>query len=502
MKYLLLCLCAIILSTSLTFSQWIPQNSNTGQRLLTSFFLNENLGWAGGNEGCIMKTTDGGTNWSYISIGTKYTVHSVYFVDSLKGWAALYTFNPSRGGYIAATTDGGLNWYFQHYADDHTLHRVYFYDQYLGWVVGSNGIFLRTYNGGGTWQEYSFSPNWSWSLEFINPNIGWVGEGFAGYIRKTTDGGSTWQFKSVPSNSAMFDIDFINVNTGWAVGQYGHILKTTNQGESWNHQSCPVSMDLNDVAFINANEGWIVGNGGIILHTTNGGINWFPQISNTSNNLFAVSIHNQNIGWAAGNSGVILKTENGGGPLIPVELTSFSGNCESGKVILNWTTATEINNLGFEIERRSQNSEWLLIGFEEGNGTTTDPQEYFYVDDLSGFTFTNVYYRLKQRDYNGNFEYSGEIKVSITPAEFELKQNYPNPFNPVTTIQYVLPLKDQVIIKVYDILGNEIETLVQQIQEPGYHQIIFDAGNLASGIYYYSISAGSYFEIKKMMLLK
>lgn len=125
----------------------------------------------------------------YISIGTKYTVHAVTFVDSLKGWAALYTFDPSRAGYIAATSDGGINWYFQYYIDGVTLHNVYFYDQYFGWAVGSSGIFLRTVNGGATWEENFVSPQWSWSLCFISPNIGWVGDGFSGYIRKTTDGG-------------------------------------------------------------------------------------------------------------------------------------------------------------------------------------------------------------------------------------------------------------------------------------------------------------------------
>ena len=382
MKNLLAFFFVIILFTSLTFSQWIPQNSNTNQRLLATFFLNENLGWAGGNEGCILKTTDGGINWNYYSIGTKYTVHAIHFVDSLKGWAALYTFTPNRAGYIAATNDGGINWYFQYYIEGFTLHNVYFYDQYFGWAVGSSGIFLRTVDGGATWQENFLSLDWSWSVEFVTPNLGWVGVGFAGYIRKTTDGGYSWQYKSVPSYSRMNDIDFINENIGWAVGQYGHIIKTTNGGEIWIHQNSMVSQELNDVEFVNENEGWVVGLEGIILHTTDGGTNWFLQGSNTSSDLFGVSFCNQDVGRIAGDQGLILNTENGGGPPIPVELVSFIGDFNNGVVNISWVTATELNNSGFEVERKPENGDWNKIAFIQGNGTTTETNHYFYLDDI------------------------------------------------------------------------------------------------------------------------
>ena len=503
MKYLLAFFFAIILFTSITFSQWIPQNSNSNQRLLTTFFLNENLGWAGGNEGCILKTTNGGINWNYYSIGTKYTVHAIHFVDSLNGWAALYTFTPNRAGYIAATNDGGINWYFQYYIEGVTLHNVYFYDQYFGWAVGSSGIFLRTVNGGATWQEDFLSMDWSWSVEFVNPNLGWVGVGFAGYIRKTTDGGYSWQYKSVPSYSRMNDIDFINENIGWAVGQYGHIIKTTNGGEIWIHQNSMVSQELNDVEFVNENEGWVVGLGGIILHTTNGGTNWFLQGSNTSSDLFGVSFCNQDVGWIAGDQGLILNTENGGGPPIPVELVSFSANFNNGVVNLSWVTATELNNSGFEVERKSENGDWNKIAFVQGNGTTTETKHYFYLDDIQNINNPKLHYRLKQIDFDGSFEYSKEIEININlPSIFRLGQNYPNPFNPNTTINYELPIKSSVTLKIVDILGNEVETLVNEEKNAGYYQISFDGSNISSGIYFYTLQTENYFVTKKMILLK
>ena len=201
MKHFIRLLFLIFLFSSISFSQWNPQNTNTTQRFLTVFFLNDHLGWAGGNEGCILKTTDGGINWDYYSIGTRYTVHAVTFVDSLKGWAALYSFNPDRAGYIMATIDGGISWNIQYQIYGVSLHNVYFYDQYFGWAVGSSGIFLRTVNGGLSWETNFVSDEWAWSLCFVDPDHGWVGDGASGYIRKTTDGGYSWQFKSLPSYS-------------------------------------------------------------------------------------------------------------------------------------------------------------------------------------------------------------------------------------------------------------------------------------------------------------
>ena len=503
MKHFIRLLSLIFLLSSISFSQWIPQNSNTTQRLMTVFFLNENIGWAGGNEGCILKTTNGGIDWTYISIGTRFTVHAVTFVDSLKGWAALYSFNPSRAGYIISTSDGGFNWYYQYYIDGVTLHNVYFYDQYFGWAVGSSGIFLRTVNGGATWQEDFLSADWSWSVEFVNPNLGWVGVGSAGYIRKTTDGGYSWQYKSVPSYSRMMDIDFINNNLGWAVGQYGHILKTTDGGEIWSHQISGVSQELNDVEFKNENEGWAVGLGGVILHTTNGGANWFLQSSNTNYDFHGVSFYNQNIGWVAGDIGLVLSTENGGGPPLPVELVSFIADYTSGNVNLSWITATELNNSGFDVERKTETGDWNKITFIQGNGTTTETKHYFFSDDVKDLNSSKLFYRLKQIDFDGTFKYSNEIEVNINlPTRFQLEQNYPNPFNPVTVIKYQLPNKSLVTLKVFDILGKEVESLVDEEKDAGYYQLSFNASSLSSGIYLYTLQTGSNIATKKMILLK
>jgi photosystem II stability/assembly factor-like uncharacterized protein len=491
------------LLASSAHSQWIPQNSGTTERFLTVFFLDQNYGWAGGNEGCIVKTTNGGTDWTYFSIGTKYTVHAIHFVDTLKGWAVLYTFIPDRAGYVIATTDGGANWFYQYYINGVTLHNIYFYDEYFGWAVGSSGIFLRTVNGGLNWQEDFVSPEWSWSLFFLSPNIGWVGDGYSGYIRKTTDGGFTWQYKSIPTYSRMMDITFINENIGWAVGQNGQILKTLNGGETWNHQNSFVAQDLNDVEFVNENDGWVVGLEGRILHTSDGGNNWNLQISNTTNDLHGLSIKNEILGWIAGDQGIVLHTKNGGGGITPVELIAFNGEYYDGEVNLSWATATELNNSGFEVERKTKFGDWEKVAFIQGNGTTTETKYYSYADIVIDYSSAKLSYRLKQIDFDGSAQYSREIEIDIAlPNKFNLEQNYPNPFNPSTMIRFALPQKSAVTIIVYNSVGEEVHVLLNEIIDAGYHQVRFNTGVLSSGIYFYTLKADNFVQTRKMILLK
>jgi hypothetical protein len=192
--------------------------------------------------------------------------------------------------------------------------------------------------------------------------------------------------------------------------------------------------------------------------------------------------------------------------IIPVELTNFSYTIQNGSVLLRWETVTELNNQGFIVERRDVNSKnslsnWREIGFIEGSGTTTERRMYKFLDrsELDG-TFR---YRLKQIDYDGTFEYSNEIEVNINLVEtFALHQNYPNPFNPTTTISYQLANASFVSLKVYDALGNEVATLVNENMPIGVHEINFNAIDISSGIYLYKLITDSYSATKKMIVLK
>jgi hypothetical protein len=188
--------------------------------------------------------------------------------------------------------------------------------------------------------------------------------------------------------------------------------------------------------------------------------------------------------------------------LVPVELTSFSAALDKNNVILSWSTATETNNRGFEIQRRNINQkEYERAGFVEGNGTSTEINSYSFTD--KEVPAGNYGYRLKQTDYDGTFEYSDEVKVEITsPLEYSVSQNYPNPFNPVTTIRYAIPQLSLVKVSVYDILGEEIKVLVNEEQNPGNHAVNFDAKDFSSGVYFYKIISGEFSQVRKMILMK
>jgi len=215
---------------------------------------------------------------------------------------------------------------------------------------------------------------------------------------------------------------------------------------------------------------------------------------------------------------------------IPVDLVLFTAEKNSNGVELNWITATETNNRGFEIQRSVipngvRNLVWEVAGFVTGNGTTSEPKNYSFVDkNLPAGVYS---YRLKQIDLDGSYKYSQEVEVTIdAPVSFSLEQNYPNPFNPTTKIRFVIPipinrernLKDflsqaprndntLVTLKIYDVLGNEVATLVDEFREAGRYEVEFNATQvsrpeLTSGIYLYQLKAGEYSETKKMLLLK
>lgn len=192
---------------------------------------------------------------------------------------------------------------------------------------------------------------------------------------------------------------------------------------------------------------------------------------------------------------------------LPVELSSFSAVGNQNGVNLKWETATEVNNYGFDVERKIHTSTslsvtaWEKVGFVNGNGNSNSPKTYSFRDENpnGGSKFQ---YRLKQIDNDGQFKYSNIVEIEIVPTQFELSQNYPNPFNPTTNINYELPIKSNVCLKIFDILGNEIVTLVNEEKEAGYYELKYNAKDLASGIYFYNISAGEFNRTKKMLLLR
>lgn len=229
----------------------------------------------------------------------------------------------------------------------------------------------------------------------------------------------------------------------------------------------------------------------IINHSGSSNLTW-----QNSNSNWAIFDGNNSSLWTNGTF-----TNLNTSPL-PVELSTFTANTNNNKVELNWQTATEVNNYGFEIQRskQSNNLAWEKIGFVEGNGNSNSPKSYRFTDDnpIQG----NLVYRLKQLDINGDYKYSKEIEVNLIPKNFILFQNYPNPFNPSTTIKFSLPKMSFVTIKIFDITGREVATLLNGFKDPGTYSINFNAGSLSSGTYFYKITSENFVQIRKMLLLK
>ena len=227
------------------------------------------------------------------------------------------------------------------------------------------------------------------------------------------------------------------------------------------------------------------------------GISWdiiSPISLNTTNNTASIAGINSFSDWTLGEDGAL-----------PVELKSFTATTIASKVRLNWNTATEINNYGFEIERAKTLTSsllvWEKIGFVNGSGNSNSPKSYTFIDD--NVSSEKYSYRLKQIDNDGQFEYSSPVQIDLSSlSTFSLHQNYPNPSNPSTTIQFSLPAALNVKIIIFNLLGQEIRTLVNETKEAGIHEIIFDAQNLNSGVYIYKIEAGSYIQTRKMTLIK
>jgi len=235
------------------------------------------------------------------------------------------------------------------------------------------------------------------------------------------------------------------------------------------------------------------------MAAVNGSINWYSGIPNYN----VLDENDQNI---TGSEGATLQNI----PL-PVELSSFSVNAVEGtKAKLQWETATEVNNFGFDVERsvKSENSDfdsWEKVAFVEGHGNSNSPKIYSFTDRnlLGGSKFV---YRLKQIDIDGTYEFSEAVEVEILPSKYELLQNYPNPFNPSTAIKFSLPEDTKLAISIYNLLGEKVATVLNEELKAGFHQVEFNTNSagysLASGVYIYTLESKDFSQVKKMILMK
>ena len=280
-----------------------------------------------------------------------------------------------------------------------------------------------------------------------------VAVGDSGIIIKTTNGGTNWIPLISETENPLRGVKMTDISYGYAVGEQGTILKTTNGGTSWFSQSSGTNNGLRDIDFFDSYNGIIVGDSGKILQTTDGGIHWEQKFSGTINDLYNVFYIDLNKVFIVGDLGIILGSSDSGSNWICVA-------SQTQNPLLNSIFFTDVNQ-GIAV-----GTDGIIIRTKSGGLTDV-------IDNV----------------YNVSSKYS-------------LEQNYPNPFNPTTTINYEIPERGFVTLKVYDILGREVTILINEEKPAGSYEVQFTASGLTSGIYFYQIKAGEYSETKKMILLK
>lgn len=449
-------------------------------------FASSTTGIVVGNSSFVQRTTNGGANWTYINmpLATAINLNNVVFPNSLTGYIG------GNSGKFFKTTNAGANWDSVTSGGIQTFSSMEFIDANTGYVGSTSGIVKKTINGGVNWTDYNVGASiTSNGISFGDVNTGYICSS-SGVVRKTTNAGVNWALLTTGTTQALLTVDFADVNTGYAAGNSGTIIKTTNGGTSWTLQTSGITDNINSIKMGSATRGMCAANTGKILVTTDGGTTWGQQTSNVASNIALRGgfIENGVNLFIIGQNGVILNSND---QPLPVELSFFNSSISGRDVKLLWGTVSEVNNSGFAVERKNSNGLWSEIGFVTGNATTNQPHNYSYED--RNLSSGNYSYRLKQIDFNGNFEYknlSNEVIIGL-PRAFALEQNYPNPFNPSTLIKFQLAASGFVTLKVYDVNGREVKQLINELKEAGYYTEQFDAKSLPSGIYFARIDVNN-----------
>lgn len=398
-----------ILNLSYSQNGWILQNTPTTVNLFSISFINNNTGYCSGDNGVLLRTTNGGTNWNMVNTGYNHSFDFIRFFDINTGIIG----SKSGTGYLVKTTNGGINWSEINIGSANGVIKVEFITPFYGYALRSTPSFFKTTNGGISWNEQSAFLSSARDLLFVNSNTafscGSTGGPFTfSRIYGSNDSGRTWGVVMASPDSMYYSRVYYKTfdNSVFCMGSfYGCILKN---GVLVNGAGTYVT--YRKMYFSSMNTGWAGGNQ--LIKTIDGGNNWFPDNPPNPEFVNDIIFMNDSLGWIACNNGKIYKTTNGG------YITNVTEN---------------------------QNND---------------------------------------------------------PKEFSLTQNYPNPFNPQTKIKFSVPKASFTKLIIYDLLGREVATLVNEELKPGTYETDWDASNYSSGVYFYKLVAGDFTETKKMVLMK
>lgn len=546
----------VILYSSDGGNTWTSQNSGTNQNLYCITFKEVSGGpvIVSGANGTILRTTNDGLTWTQVPSGTTATLR--YHSDF--NWVTV-----GDSGIILKSTDAGLTWTRKPSGTTARLYSVA--GAFSMYAVGENGTILRGLNGGETWQAITSGVDETLlgvpmfgSLDFA------VGSG--GLILRSTNLGSTWYPQSSKTNAPLRSVEFSVNNTSrlYAVGDNGTILKTTDGGTSWGRQASPAKVNLRSVFFyLNDQAGFACGDSGTILRTTDGGGS-FLTVADSLADMFPLSVGNQwdyTYSWFNNDYFSYINTSLIG----TARLTVLGANITSDSTTWllkeqiegtycvqsvfppgSDTCYARVDSTTFELIERHDWRHRLYRNtshFETWNSLVPIGRDlvepsflYRYAYPESAGTviaqlqerplYPSIFYSIGMRADSGLFSVmsrtgfltggvfgsnhrliTGTIaavrdkKVQV-PSEVVLHQNYPNPFNPSTSIKYQVPSTNLVTLKVFDVLGREVATLVDDKQEPGEHTTVWNPGQISSGVYFYRLVVGQHVEIRKAVLIR
>ncbi len=470
----------------------IPSSAEGAADLM---FLNSERGWLA-LPNVLATTFDGGQTWMPLDSSHGYA--GVAFLNLTTGWAT----DASTYKYYRSS-DGGTTWQDQTSGiTEKTLMNVDFVDETTGWIVGKDGSILHSTSGGASWsRQVSGTTSWLRDVLFLNTFVGWV-VGFNGTVLHTSDAGENWERKSTGVSHNLEQVSSITTQESWVVGwsyddpSPGILLHTTNAGETWQNETPQGSSRLFGLAFISRLRGFVATGGPTVYDsarlftTSDGGQTWHIQVDRSDDSFGRITFVDSLHGWVAGETSM-LRTTDGGTTWIVMPPTfaqirfvdsEYGWAVSSGGRIAHTTNGGEIWSLQ---QSRTSRALWGLDFVNRRLG--------WAVGDFGVVLHTD----------NGGTTAVGENTQWTTGGEsVQLFSNYPNPFNPNTTIRFQIPSNGLVTLKVYNLLGQEVASLVNEVQSAGSYEVGFDASRLASGVYICKLAAGNFAASKKLLLVR